>query len=85
MAATISSRPISTSTAGLKDTNYDAELHQPAAIERSGQRQWLNLRAMFSTSAENETKRAMQSRHLMMIGESPSPHHSPVHCYSGRL
>ena len=68
-------RAISSSTTEGKVADYDKELHlnQPAAAaEGPGQRTRLDLlRAMFSTStnSENETKRAMQSRHLMMIGE----------------
>ncbi|KAF8555551.1 hypothetical protein OG21DRAFT_1410740 [Imleria badia] len=74
MAATISSespvhrprRPKSSSSSTkAKDKNYDEEELYPSTTAKPG----LDLRSMFSTSAspENETKRAMQSRHLMMI------------------
>lgn len=67
-------RPISpSSTMGGKGPGYDEELHRPTAAQHPGQRSCPGLRAVFSTStsSENETKRAMQSRHLMMIGEFP--------------
>lgn len=31
----------------------------------------LDLRTLFASRTENDTKRAMQSRHLMMIGKCP--------------
>ena len=67
-----------------KVSNDNEELPQPTIAE---QRPWLNLRAMFSTSTEHDTKRAMQSRHLMMIGAYPSATYSRpltrVHSYRG--
>jgi len=61
----------SSSTTKGRVADYDKELGQPTAAEGPGWKPSLDLRGMFSTSAslENETKRAMQSRHLMMIGE----------------
>ena len=58
----------SSSTEG-KARNFDEEQYQDTAGEVPGQ----SLRDMFSTTASsaNETKRAMQSHHLMMIGEFP--------------
>ncbi|KAN0096955.1 Amino acid permease domain containing protein [Tylopilus felleus] len=59
-------RPISSSSSTEgKARNFDEEQYQDTAGEVPGQ----SLRDMFSTTASsaNETKRAMQSRHLMMI------------------
>ena len=51
----------------------DEELPRP---NTTAQRPWLNLPAMFSASTEHDTKRAMQSRHLTMIGAYPSASYS---------
>ncbi|KAG9317894.1 amino acid permease-domain-containing protein [Chiua virens] len=78
MAATVTSgssvphsgRSLSPSslTAG-KSMDGDPELHQPRTIAAERQRRNLDLGTMFSTTtgSEHETKRAMESRHLMMI------------------
>ena len=60
----------SSSTTERKVANYDEELQRPTTEEGPGQGP-SDLRGIFSANAssENETKRAMQGRHLMMIGE----------------
>lgn len=74
MATTISSRnPAYPRRPKSPSSTMDSteELYPPAAAERRGQRACPGLWAMFSTSAgsEHETRRAMLSRHLVMIGE----------------
>lgn len=61
-----SPRLSSSSTAAKNLTTEDDEDLAPPTVIK--QRQRINLGAIFSTSTEYETKRAMQSRHLMMIG-----------------